>query len=64
MLSFNNFRRLFSNFAGCGFSLETNTPDVLVLCETNFEVSIDSRNFSLRGYFNLEIRDSHAWFCS
>ena len=41
---------LFSNFVGCESFLESNSPDILALCETNLEDSIDSSNFSMRGY--------------
>ena len=49
-LSFTNTRGLRSNFADCESYLESNCPDILALCETNRDDSIDSGNFSVRGY--------------
>ena len=57
-LSFTNVQRLCSNFAACESFLESNSPDILDLCETNLDVSIDSGNFSVRGYLPLIRRDS------
>ena len=37
---------------------QSNSPDILVLCETNLDDSIDSGNFSLRGYLPLIWKDS------
>ena len=39
---------------------------MLALCETNLDDSIDSGNFSVRGYLPLIRKDSstHAWSCS
>ena len=37
----------------CKSYLESNSPDILALCETNFDDSIDSGNFSVRGYLVL-----------
>ena len=34
------------------------TPDILALCETNLDNSIDSGNFSARGYLPLIRKDS------
>ena len=34
------------------------TPDILALCETNQDDSIDSGNFSVRGYLPLIQKDS------
>ena len=39
---------------------QSNSPDILVLCETNLDDSIDSGNFSLRGYLSLIWKDSSA----
>ena len=33
--------------------LESNSPDILALCETNLDDSIDSGNFSVRSYLSL-----------
>ena len=51
-LSFVNIRGLCSNFADCESFLESNSPDILALCETNLDDAIDSGNFSVRGSFN------------
>ena len=47
---FTNIRGLRSNFVDCGFFLESNSPDILALCEKNRNDSIDSDGFSVRGY--------------
>ena len=62
-LSFANIRGLLSNFAECEFFLESNSPDIFALCETNLDDSIDSGNFSVRGYLlNLKrFYYSYAW---
>ena len=39
-LSFTNIRGLCSNFVGCGFFLESNSPHILALCETNLDDSL------------------------
>ena len=57
-LSFTNIRGLRSNFVDCESSLESNSPDILALCETNLDHSIDSGNFSVRGYLPLIRKDS------
>ena len=44
-LSFTNIRGLRSNFVDCESFLESNSPDILALCETNLDDSIDSGNF-------------------
>ena len=53
MLSFTNIRGLRSNFVDCESFLESNSPDILALCETNLDDSFDSGNFSLKGYLPL-----------
>ena len=62
-LSFTNIRGLHSNFADCESFLESNSPDILALCETNLDESIDSGNSSVTGYLPLIRKDSgtHAW---
>ena len=62
-LSFTNIRGLCSNFVDCESFLESNSPDILALCEINLDDSIDSGNFSVRGYLPLIRKDSgtHAW---
>ena len=57
-LSFTNIRGLRSNFVDCESFLESNSPDILVLHETNLDDSIDSDNFSVRGYLPLIRKDS------
>ena len=57
-LSFTNIRGLRSNFVDCESFLESNSPDILALCETNLDDSIDSGNFSVRGYLPLIQKDS------
>ena len=57
-LSFTNIRGLCSNFVDCESFLESNSPDILALCETNLDDSIDSGNFSVRGYLPLIQKDS------
>ena len=52
-LGFTNIQCLRSNFFECESFLESNSPDILALCETNFDDSIDSSNFSVRGYLPL-----------
>ena len=57
-LSFTNIRNLRSNFVDCESFLESNSPDILALCETNLDDLIDSGNFSVRGYLPLIRKDS------
>ena len=57
-LSFTNIWGLHSNFADCESFLESNSPDILALCEINLDDSIDSGNFSVRGYLSLTWKDS------
>ena len=57
-LIFTNIRGLRLNFVDCEFFLESNSPDILALCEKNLDDSIDSANFSVRGYLPLIQKDS------
>ena len=57
-LSFTNIRGLRSNFVDCESFLESNSSDILALCETNQNDSIDSGNFSVSGYLPLIRKDS------
>ena len=57
-LSFTNIRGLRSNFVDCESFLESNSPDILAPCGTNLDDSIDSGNFSVRGYLPLIGKDS------
>ena len=59
-LGFANIQGLRSNFVDCESSLESNSPDILALCETNLDDSIDSGSFSVRGYLPLIRKDSGA----
>ena len=56
-LSFTNTLGLRSNFVDCESYLGSNSPDMLTLCETMLDDSIDSGNFSLRGYLPLIWKD-------
>ena len=42
-----------SNFVDGESFLESNSPDILTLCETKLDGSIDSGNFFVRGYLPL-----------
>ena len=57
-LSFTNIRGLRSDFVDCESFLESNSLDILALSETNLDDSIDSGNFSVRGYLPLIRKDS------
>ena len=52
-LSFMNIRGLHLSFVDGESFLESNSPDILALCETNLDDSIDSGNFSVTGYLPL-----------
>ena len=52
-LSFTSIQGLRSNFVDCESFLESNSPDILALCETNLDDSLDFGNFSLKGYLPL-----------
>ena len=57
-LSFANIRSLCSNFVDCESFLESNSPDILALCEANLDNLIDSGNLSVRGYRPLIRKNS------
>ena len=57
-LSFTNNWGLHSNFVDCKSFLESNSPDILTLCETIMDDSYDSGNFSVRSYLPLIWKDS------
>ena len=59
-LSFTNIQALHLNFVDCEYFLESNSTDILALCETNLDDSIDSGNISLRGYLPLIQQDSNT----
>ena len=48
-----NIQGLCFNFVECESFFESNSPDILPLCETNLDDSSDSGNFSVRGYLPL-----------
>ena len=56
--SFKNICGLLWNFAECESFLESNSPDILVLCETNLHDAIGPGNFSVTGYLPLIQEDS------
>ena len=57
-LSFTNIRGLHSNFVECQSFLKSNSPDLLALCKTNLDDTIDSGNFCVKGYLLLAPKDS------
>ena len=57
-LSFTNIHGLCLNFVECESFFESNSPDILALCETNLDDSIDSGNSSVTGYLLLIRKDS------
>ena len=57
-LSFTDIWHLCSSFVECKSFLELNSPDILILCETNLDDSIDFGNFSVRGFLPLIGKDS------
>ena len=60
-LSFTNVWGLCLNFVDYESFLESNSPDILALCDTNHDDSIDSGNFSVRGYLLLIQKDSSTY---
>ena len=56
--SFTNICWLCLNFVECESFLESNSPNILALHETNLGDSVDSGNFSVMGYFPLIWKDS------
>ena len=55
-LSFTNIWGVRSKFIQCKSFLESNSPDILALYETILNDSIDSGNFSVRGYLHKTIQ--------
>ena len=51
--NFESHNSLGLNFDDYESFLESNSPDILALCETNLDDSIGSGNFSVRGYLPL-----------
>ena len=60
-LSFTDNQGLCLNFVDYESFLESNSPDILALCDTNHNDSIDSGNFSVRGYLLLIQKDSSTY---
>ena len=60
-LSFTNIWGLRWNFVDCKSFLESNSSDILALCETNVDDSIDYGNFSMRDYLLLIWKDSGTY---
>ena len=58
MLTFTNIQGLHSNFVDCEYFLDSNSPDILALCEINLDDSINFGNFSVRDYLPLIRKDS------
>ena len=56
-LSFTNIWELRLNFVDCESFLESNSPDILAVCETNMDGLIESGNSSVRGYLPLIQKD-------
>ena len=55
------------NFVECGSFLESNSPDILVLCKANLDDSIDSLQFLFDGLSPFNRKGSYylyAWLCS
>ena len=57
-LSFMNIRGLPSTFVDRESFLQSNSPDIRALCETNLDASNDSGNPFVRGYLPLIRKDS------
>ena len=57
-LRFTNIWGLHLNFVDDESFLESNSPDIFALCETNLDDSSNSGNFSVRGYLPLIWKDS------
>ena len=59
--SHNSLKLSFTNIRGlvdCESFLESNSPDILALCEANLDDLIDSGNFFVRGYLSLIRKDT------
>ena len=56
-LRFPNIRGLHFNFVDCESFLESNCLEILAICETNLDGSIDSSNFFVRGCLPLIRKD-------
>ena len=60
-LSFTNIWGLCVSFLDCESFLESNSPEILALCETNPEGSVGSGNFFVRVYLPLIWKDSSTY---
>ena len=60
-LIFTNISGLRSNFFECKYFLESNSPGIPAICETKLDDSVDSGNFSARGYIPLIRKDSISY---
>ena len=58
--SFSNISSLWTNFIEYKSFLKSNSPDILILCETNMDGSIDFSNFSVKSYLSLIQMNSQA----
>ena len=56
-LSFTNIQGFRSNFVECESFLESNSPDILFLSDTNLDDSINFGKFSVRSYLTLIQKD-------
>ena len=66
-LSSTNIQGLHSNCVECESFLESNFPDILALCETNLDDSIDSGKFLCEGLSSFNPKGfchSYAWSCN
>ena len=63
-LSFKNIWDLCLNFVDCESFLESNSPEILAVSETNLDYSIDSGSFSVCGYLPLIRKDSSTYMHS
>ena len=50
--------QIFEASVDCECFLESNSPDILALCKTNLDGSIDSGNFSVKGHLPLIQKES------
>ena len=55
-----NIEGLRLNFVGCESFLGSSSPEILALCETNLDSSIDSGSFFVRGYLPFIQKDPTA----
>ena len=56
--SFTNVGDLRANFVESESFLESNSSEITALCETNLDDSVDSGDFSVKGYLRLFRKDS------